>query len=366
MPHAAVDNPVPLTLAQIRALAFATGRELTWGLGETSNEIARWRALAAAIPDDPIRHDALTALAHKRGHADGAALFSVLPDKRDLCLLRLLVGYETILDFLDNVSERHPTEVNGRELHLALSDALDAEAPPADYYRHHPWRDDGGYLLALVEFCRHWVRRLPSYDRVRHLAIREARRTQVLALNHLPDPAQRDEALRAWVAEEHPDERRLEWFELTGLASSSVQVLALLALASKSAIRGEEIERTWATYWPWMGMIAVMLDSYADQDEDAASGDHSYVAHYDDREQMVQRLGHAIAEAARGSLGLPDGHRHAVILGCMTALYLSKDSALTARHKATTRRLAKAGGSLTRLLLPVLRAWRLAYSQRAT
>lgn len=365
MSHGVVHDPVPLTRAQLRALAFATSRELLWGLRETSREIAHWRELAERIPDAPIRSDALSALACKRGHADGAALFSVLPDERDLDLLRLLVGYETILDFLDNVSERHPTEANGRELHRALSDALDSDAPTADYYRHHPWRDDGGYLLTIVESCRRWTASLPSYLRVRDLAVREAMRAGVLALNHLPNVRERDIALARWAEEEHPGETRVEWFELTGLASSSVQILALLALATNPRVTDGEIATTWTAYSPWIGMVAVMLDSYADQEEDAASGDHSYVAHYEDLEQMTCRLCQLIRESAHLALRLPQGHRHAVILGCMVALYLSKDSARAKTLKPSTRRLACAGGSLTRLLLPVLRVWRTAYSQRS-
>jgi tetraprenyl-beta-curcumene synthase len=112
-------------------------------------------------------------------------------------------------------------------------------------------------------------------------------------------------------------------------------------------------------------MIAVMLDSYADQADDAATGDHSYVAHYASTDEMVRRLCLAIDEAARCSMILERGHRHAVILGCMVSLYLSKDSARRPALKRSTQRLACAGGSLTRLLLPVLRAWRLAYAQRS-
>lgn len=365
MSHGVVHDPLPLTLAQLRALVFTTCRELGWGLRETSREIKRWRELAMQIPDAAIRSDALGALATKRGHADGAALFSVLPDKRELELLRLLVGYETILDFLDNVSERHPTEANGRELHRALSDALDPSASVADYYRHHPWRDDGEYLLTIVESCRRWAQLLPSYPQVRNLAVREAMRAQVLALNHIGDAHRRDVALATWAREEHPAERRVSWFELTGLASSSVQILALLALATDPSVTPREIAATWNAYFPWIGMVAVMLDSYADQDEDADSGDHSYVAHYGGSEQMTCRLSHLIQEAAQHAVSLPRGHRHAIVVGCMVALYLSKDSARIAPLKPTTSQLARAGGSLTRMLLPALRLWRTAYSQRS-
>jgi tetraprenyl-beta-curcumene synthase len=58
-------------------------------------------------------------------------------------------------------------------------------------------------------------------------------------------------------------------------------------------------------------------------------------------------------------------HRDAVIVASMIAMYLSKDSARTPELDDYTRLLARAGGSLTRLLMPVLRTWRALYGQRS-
>ena len=86
--------------------------------------------LAAAIPDDTLRHDALRAIDRKRANIDGAALFWVLPRHRNPNLLRLLVAYEILADFLDCTSERgaHVGVANGLRLHSALRDALDPAA----------------------------------------------------------------------------------------------------------------------------------------------------------------------------------------------------------------------------------------------
>lgn len=351
--------------AQIRALVGAVGRELSWGLREVTRETREWRAKAERIPDGPIRADALRSLSRKRGHADGAALFSVLPQRRNRELIRLLVGFETTLDFLDEVSERHPTEENGRQLHLALSEALDPDQPMSDYYRHHPWRDDGGYLNALVELCRSQCVTLASYDSVRAHVRRAAEHAQVLALNHLPDPEQRDSALRTWAAREFPEERELSWFELSGAASATLAVHSLLALAAEPTVSDLQIEETYAAYGRWISLTTAMLDSYVDQTEDAENGDHSYIAHYSDFDLAVDRTRHSIQRATQAALELSSGHRHAVIVGCMVAMYLSKDSARTPQMQQTTQELVRAGGSLTRVLLPILRTWRIAYSQRS-
>lgn len=366
MPPTAGVDPLPLRPSQLRALVAATVRELVWGRAAVSREIRRWRAAAERIPDRRIRADALDVLERKRGNTDGAALFWTLTQQRDLGLLRLLVAHEMIWDFLDNVSERgaHVGQHNGRQLHLAIVESLDAAQPISDYYRYHPWRDDGGYLRALVDACRLGVERLPSYRAVRVAAIREARRAVVQSINHETEPLRRDRELRAWARSEYPGHHSVRWFELTAAASAPLVIHALLALAATPHASAREVADTYAVYFPWVSLAVVMLDSYADQHDDAARGAHSYFAHYGSDGQALERLRESIVQSACGALRLPNGERHAVLVACMTAMYLSKDSARSPALRATTRDLARAGGSLTRLLLPILRAWRIRYGQQ--
>jgi len=364
MPPAGSVDPTPLTPAQVRALVAGAARELVWGLRAVSRETAAWRAMAEAIRDAPLREDALHSLDHKRGHADGAALFTILPRRRNRELLTLLVAYETLVDFLDNVSERHPTAANGEQLHRALEDALDPDGPLRDYYRHHPWRDDGGYLLALVTACRERCRALPSFEQVREIVGREARRALVLGINHDDDAARRDSALRAWAVREFPGEQELSWFELSGAASATLVVHVLLTLAAEDDLSAADVKAAYAAHWPWIALATTMLDSYVDQADDEASGAHSYLGHYPSREVAIARIHQSIGRALHLARGLRDGHRHVVIVACMIALYLSAASAREPELRATTATLVDAGGSLVRLLLPILRVWRVVYAQR--
>ena len=360
------SDPAPLSARQIRALIGTATRELAWGLPRVAREVRSWRARARSIPDAPIREDALSALRDKRAQSDGAALFSTLPRERDRDLLALLVAYQIGWDFLDSVSERSAAagRANGRQLHLALVDALDPARPIADYYRHNPWREDGGYLCALVAACRTHCTRLPAYARIRRIVVRDALRAEVLAINHDLDPARRDAALEAWAAGEFPTEHAASWFELTGAASAGLAGFALLALASEPACTDGEIARSHGAYFPWASALAAMLDSYVDQSEDAANGDHSYIAHYPTAEQAIHQICRLVGRCLREAHGLPDGERHTLITACMVAMYLSKDSALTPALHDRTGRIVDAGGSLTRALVPILRLWRIAYGQR--
>jgi tetraprenyl-beta-curcumene synthase len=361
-------DPAPLSARQLWALWGATLRELTWGLPAVAAEVRVWRRRAGAIPQASIRANALSALANKRGHTDGAAFFSILPGARDVTLLRLLVAYEIIWDFLDSVNESGATagQVNGKQLHLALVDALDPQRPISEHYRHHPWHDDGDYLRALVEVCREAARELPAYERVRPLLVEEALRAQVLAINHDLDPACRDAGLRSWADRELPEAHEASWFELTGAASASLTVHALLALGADREYAEEDLTRARRAYFPWISAATTMLDSYVDQAEDAAHGDHSYVAHYQTPELAARRIRELIQRSLQEARALPRGERHVLIVSCMVAMYLSKDSAHTSSMRLTTGSLISSGGSLTRLLFPVLRLWRIAYAQRST
>jgi len=368
MRAAHTPNALPLSRSQWWALIAAAGRELGWGLRAVAREVNHWHARALAIPDAAIRRDAQHALDAKRGHIDGAAMFWTLPRRRDPVLLRMLVHYELLQDFLDGVSEAGGSlgPDRGAPLYNALADALDIDRHPRDYFAELHDRDDGGYLMSLVAACRDGCRALPSYRAVRPLLLREAARADVLLLNHDPRPLERASALRQWAVAHREVDAELRWHELPAAASGWITTHALLALAGQVRVGSADAEAMYAAYFPWLALTLTMLDSYVDQAEDHASGDHSYLSYYRTPAEAVDRLCVSIGRAANDVLALPNGDRHGVLLGCMIALYLSKDSARAPELRAKTAQIAAAGGSLTRLLLPVLRAWRACNGQRRT
>jgi len=364
VPPASGPDPIPITPAQIAALVSAATRELLWGLRGVSREIAGWRVRAAEIPCPETRRLALDALRAKRGHIDGAALFWILAPRRDAGLLRLLVAYNVLCDYLDSLTER-PGAGDARLLHRAMTDALEPGGARRDYFGGGAGSGDGGYLDTLVDTCREACGGLPSFAVVQPLALREAgRASAVLPLNHLP-AAERDAGLRAWAAREFPGERDLAWYELGAAASTWLAVQASLAMAANPACDAHDVEAVCDAYFPWCSLAGTMLDSYVDEADDLAAGNHRYVAHYPAREAMLDRLSISVEQASFVVTGLRDGHRHGLILACMVAMYLSKDSARTVGLRESTRRLARSGGTLTRLLVPILRAWRIRYGQRS-
>jgi tetraprenyl-beta-curcumene synthase len=375
-----MNNPTPLSARQVWALITVASHELLWGIPTVAQEVAAWRARAQAIPDPTLRADALCALGSKRFNPEGAALFAVLCPGRDPNLVRLLVAFQVLLDYLDSATERPvPNQMaGGRQLHLALVEALDLEASVSNYYACHPWKEDGGYVRALVSTCRTCCERLPSYSRVMPFARRAAKRCGVQGLNHISDPVLRERTLREWaerefgggrdhLASEPPGDRLpLGWWELTAAASSTLGIHALLALAADPACSERDVREVDAAYMPWICAASTMLDSYVDQAEDLVSGGHSYVAHYASSGRAVGRVRELVWRSVHEARRLRDGPRHALIVAGMAAMYLSSDDARTPAMRSTTASFVNAGGSLTKLLLPILRLWRIACAQRVT
>lgn len=350
------------------ALLSGAARQLIWGLPVVVGELRRWRSSALQIPDAKLRADALIALERKRGNTHGAALFWVIPRARNRDLLALLVTYQVMWDFLDCVSESGAGagQDNGYQLHLALVDALDPSRPLGDYYALHPWNEDGGYLHALVRACRGYCRELPSIEEVRPTLLREAHRAGVQAINHELNPVEREAALKQWAAREYPGRKDATWFELTGAAGAGLAIYALFVLASEPGCSDADVERVYEAYFPWAGAVATMLDSFVDEGEDRERGDHCYVAYYGTSARAREGIARLVERCTRETHSLANSEGHTLIVACMVAMYLSKDSARTEQLREATEAFLNAGGELPRFLLPVLRLWRVLNAQRST
>lgn len=363
----AYRDPAPLSFRQVRSLGVATVRELAWGLRYVDREVNRWRALAKTIPDPILRADALESLAAKRTLVEGAARFWSIPARRNRQLLRALVTFQVMADYLDTRSEvtaRHRGGGIGSMME-AYVDAVDIDRPVSDYYRDHPGSDDGGYLRTLVTTCRACCASLPRYPEAHQLLAAHARFARSLDIQHDADVARRTRVLGTFVSDEMGGgTAQMPWFEKAAAACSAIVVLGLLPLAAEPSTTAEDLRHAESAY-TWIATLSMMLDSYADQHDDAAAEHISFVAFYPDAESAVERMCDLIDCSTREALSLRNGERHAVIVCMMVAMFLSRDAARGEELAAGTREMLRAGGSLTQRLAPVLRFWRVAYRQQA-
>jgi tetraprenyl-beta-curcumene synthase len=356
----------PARPQQLHALAASMGRELGWGLRGVRAELSLWRARADAIPDPGIREHALAAMADGRLLVDGAAVFWTLPSRRRPELLRLLVAFQTLLNFFDLALEREPQGSDQRpgSWTWLVRGALDLNSPLPDREIKAQVGDDGGYLSALVMACRDGCALLPNYRHARELLIRETTRSQALEIEHDRDVSRRNEAMQAHVAQHFSGVTGMTWWEIAGGASALLGAMVVLALAADEAMTADDFRQA-ADAYVWVAGAAALLDSYADRPDDVSSGSHNWFDYYATDEHANRRVAEVLQGAVSQVLVLRNGERHVVIVASMAALSLSSDAARRAEVRDATAVIARGGGGMTRLLIPVLRAWRVAYGRTA-
>jgi hypothetical protein len=358
------SDPAPLTPGQLRALGRGAARELTWGLWAVSHEVAGWRERALAMGDVAARRDALVAERTKRSLTNGAAFFSTLTPRRHPGLLRLLVAFQTLANYLDVVSERDARERGARPAAwmALMACAVDLERPwPAAPV---PGPADHGYVDALVTACRAECARLPRYAEARGALALEVRRSGALDLEHEPEPARRAEILRVFASLEYGGRQELAWWELTAGASSLLTAIVVMALAADEATTEGEL-RDAADAYRWVATCSALLDNLLDAADDEINSTNNYLELYPSRREAVDRLAVLIDRSLREVAGLRRSDRHVLIVAAMAAMYLSSDNLGDTSLRASRGLLIGSGGTLTRALLVPLKAWRATHHLRS-
>jgi tetraprenyl-beta-curcumene synthase len=329
---------------------------------QVAYEVRHWRRQAQRIPDPVLRGHALDTQRSERGNLEGAAAFAVLvPRSHRTKVVRASLAFQIAYDYLDTLAEqpcRDPV-ANSRRLHLALLSALDATATQPDYHELISCgsHDDDGYVESLVMACREALAELPSYPVVEAAAIRAVRRMVAYqSLNH--NPCGETQALARWASSLTPPGTGLRWWETAAGAASSLTLFPLIAAAARPMLDVDEMAATERAYFPWIGALNLLLDSFIDQVADFESGHHSLVDHYDSLEQAAERLGVIAARAMQATESVPESTQHALILAAMTSFYLSAPAAATPEAGIVSQHVLAAMDSLAAPAMMVLRARR--------
>jgi tetraprenyl-beta-curcumene synthase len=319
----------------------------------TCIELRGWRRRAALIADPALRGAALEAL-NKRANIEGAAAFAaVLPGRRRGKVVRALVAFQAIYNYVDLLAERWSSEpaLNARQLHAALLVALEPGAPHRDYYACHRQREDGGYLAEMVDACRSALRALPSGAAVAVPARRSAAR--IVAFQSL-SLGERHE-LERWARAQQATGGDLLWWEAAAAAGSSLVVCALLAAAAAPSLRDGDVAAIEAAYFPWVGALHSLLDSVVDEAEDAATGQLSLVSCYRSAPEAAVRMRWLARQALRAVRALPGGRRHAVLVVAMACSYLSSPEVSALNSLALARAVRDTLGAIAVPALLVFR-----------
>jgi tetraprenyl-beta-curcumene synthase len=347
------------------ALPALAGAARSYWLGvfpDTCREARVWRARAEAIPDPALRRLALRAHGEKHGNLEGAAAFAAFAEPAGRhAAVRAVVAYQTMFDYLDNLSEE-PSEdpiANGRRLNGALLRAIAPDEPHHDYYAHRRRGEDGGYLHALIATCRTALTALPSFATISELA-REATERVVTyqSLNH-GDGNGRHDSFERWARDSGKAHARLRWWETGAAAGSTLDLFALIAAAADPALDLSVARTLGAAYFPWVGALHSLLDSLADRAEDRATGRRGLIDYYHSPDETADRIATIATEAMRHVGELPGGHRHTLIVAAMTSFYLCDLSMSSSPHaRLTTPAVLEAMGRLARPTMLILGARR--------
>lgn len=335
-------------------MAGALGAYLTTALAPARRELRRWRASAGSIPDPVLRRHALSALTEKALNVEAVAVFATLaPRASRRAALGAMTALQIAVDYIDNLGEEPTPEPlqDGLRLHRALAAAVTPGAEPLDWYRLHPHGDDGGYLSRLVAACQESLRPLPSQGTVLPLARRAATRCGE-GQSHTHAAARGEGGLEDW-ARRQGDLDRYRWWEIAAGASSSVAAHALIAAAATPGSTPEHAALIEDAYFPPVGALTVLLDDLIDLDEDAATGDHNYMAYYPSSGAAADRLALIAAQASAATARLP--RRHAAILAGVAGFYLGAAEADTPYARPIRARLLDALGPTTRPLATFMR-----------
>lgn len=347
------------------AAAFARAAFVYWlaVFPRVHGELRHWRRLARAIPDPQLRRCALQALDDEQGNLEGAAAFAAFTNATARPhIVRATVAFQAIYDYVDSLVELPADDpiANGRALHQALDAALDMRNDDhPDYYAHHPRGDDGGYLQALVDACRHALTALPSYHAVEITARRAVGRMATYqSLIHAPPSSEAKESLEAWAKRAAPAGVELRWWETAAGAASSLLVFALIAEAARPDAPAAGNAALEAAFFPWVGALHVLLDSLVDQPADAATGHHSLVANYPTPADTAARMSRIARTAREHAEALEQSAAHMLLLVAMASYYLSADTTEDGPARLAADRISAALGPLTGTMLFILHARR--------
>jgi tetraprenyl-beta-curcumene synthase len=342
------------------ALVRANARFWPTVFPEVRQALRAWDLRAQAIPDAALRAQALEKLRHERFNTEVAAtLATLVPPVRRHAVIEAIVALEVMYDYLDGLTEQPVSEplADGRQLYRAFADAVAPAGPLADYYRHHPQRDDGGYLAALAATCRGALWSLPSAPVVAPAAqVALARCGEAQTRTHAVARLGQGQ-LQAWAAAQ-PEAGRLRWSEVAaGAAASVLAGHALVALAADPATTAAEAQDVAAAYLTTCA-LTTLLDSLVDADADAADGGHPYLAYYASDAEASERLSVLARQAVAAVEPLPRAAHHLMTVTGAVAFYLSDPAARAGRARRLTAPMIRELRPLLGPPLAVFAAWR--------
>ncbi|WP_052487880.1 tetraprenyl-beta-curcumene synthase family protein [Gordoniibacillus kamchatkensis] len=328
-------------------------------LPEVRSQLQGWREKAGQIPDPELRRQALASIASKQFHCEGGAVYAAANLPQRHILIPLIVAFQTISDYLDNLCDRSTSldPEDFRRLHQSMLDAVNPEASLNDYYEFRSEREDGDYLPELVKTCQSCILLLPSYERVKAPVERLVTLyCELQVYKHIRHDL-RESELAAWWNRHAAAYPQLQWNEFAAATGSTLGVFMLFLAATDPNLTDRTVANIVAAYFPYVCGLHILLDYLIDQEEDHAGGDLNFCSYYCDLEQTVQRIAGIVQEARRKILLLEHAPFHRMIIEGLLALYLSDPKVRSQREVRNVSRQLMKNSPMTRLFFWMNSVW---------
>ncbi|TVY08318.1 tetraprenyl-beta-curcumene synthase family protein [Paenibacillus cremeus] len=313
-------------------------------LPEVREQLRGWRERADRIPDSELQKQAIASMTSKQFHCEGGAVYAAANLPMRHVLIPLIVAFQTISDYLDNLCDRSTSldPDDFRCLHQSMLDAVDSSGPVNDYYAFREEREDGGYLTGLVQTCQDAIRKLPSYSLVAE-SVHElvGLYCDLQVYKHIRKDLREDALLRWWELHQakYPS---ITWNEFAAATGSTLGVFTLFLAAADPQLATPTVRAIHEAYFPYICSLHILLDYLIDQEEDLAGGDLNFCSYYDSLESTVERIALIVAEAKVKSELLEHPSFHRMIIEGLLALYLSDPKVSRQREvKQISRQLMK-------------------------
>lgn len=314
-------------------------------------ELARWEALGCDCPNKNLSKQALDSIKGKRFHAQGGSFYALYPKVKSDGFIPLIVALQTISDYLDNLCDRAGVqdERSFRQLHSAMTEALDPDKPISDYYQYYPFKMDGGYLENLVLEVRKNLQLLPNYKLVKDDVIQLTQLyIDLQCYKHLPLES-REMKLKRWAEPYLNLYEDLFWWEFSAATGSTLGIFVLCAAAANPKLTSQEVKDLKEAYFPWICGLHILLDYFIDQEEDVEGGDLNFVSYYINKDFCQFRLLRFLEMALNQIENLSNPSFHLTAIQGLLALYLSDGKASHQELIEISNNLVNKGGNRTKL-----------------
>ena len=316
------------------------------------DELNGWKRIAEQSPDLSLRQQATESIRLKTFHCQGGSIYALYPGVKRVEAVQFIVAYQTMSDYLDNLvdSLEIQDELAFSQLHLAMSEALDPNAAPSDYYLYYPYREDGGYLKRLVTTCQKSVKELPSYKIVQSEAIQLAKLyAQLQTYKHLA-VEEREAKMLNWINPCLTDYPEITAWEFAAATGSTLGIFCLYAVAFDPQLTELKGQKMTKAYFPWICGLHILLDYFIDLREDRETKQLNFVAYYEQPKIMSERLQLFVKNSLEQTQQLDHPKFHRAAVQGLLAMYLSDEKSRDRDIRFVTKRLIGESGLGVKLL----------------